>query len=106
VFTTDLFQHDGARYLQASKKWGMLRMPADRAFYHLTRMVHMSTLCVGCGQCSSACPSDIPVMELFRTVAFATQKRFSYVPGRDFTEPQPMATFHEAELQDATGTAK
>jgi len=104
VFTSDLFRHDSAKYLQMSRKKGILKMPADTVFYHLTRMVHMSTLCIGCGQCSSACPNDVPVMELFRTVAQSTQARFDYVPGRDFLEPQPMATFHEDELPDAAGS--
>ena len=103
VFVTDLFRHDSAKYLMWSRKKGILKMPTDTVFYHLTRMVHMSTLCVGCGQCSSACPNDIDVMELFRTTAMATQARFEYVPGRDFNEKQPMATFHEDELQDAGG---
>jgi len=77
-------------------------MPTDTIFYHLTRMLHMSTLCVGCGQCSSACPNDIPVVELFRTVAEATQARFDYVPGRDFQEKQPLATFRDGEFEDVS----
>lgn len=101
VFDTELFQHSQEKYLSICRRDGSLRMPADTTFYHLTRMVHMSTLCVGCGQCSSACPNGIDVMELFRTTAFRTQARFGYVPGRDFDEKQPMSTFHEDELQDA-----
>jgi formate dehydrogenase subunit beta len=66
-------------------------------------MVHMSTLCVGCGQCSSACPNGIDVMEMFRSTAAATQARFGYVPGRAYEDKQPMATFQEDELGDATG---
>jgi formate dehydrogenase subunit beta len=66
-------------------------------------MLHMSALCVGCGQCTSACPSDIPVGTLFRTVAKQTQHRFGYQPGRDVAEPQPMATFHSDELSEVTG---
>ena len=63
----------------------------------------MSTLCVGCGQCTSACPNDIPVGALFRTVAKQTQERFEYQPGHDIAEPQPLATFHSEELSDVTG---
>jgi formate dehydrogenase subunit beta len=106
VFSTDLFRHDSIKYLSWSRKRGMIRMPTDTLFYHLTRMVHMSTLCVGCGQCSSACPNGIDVMELFRTTAAATQARFGYEPGRDLSEKQPMATFHEDEFQDVTGLGK
>ncbi len=59
--------------------------------------------CVGCGQCTSACPNDIAVDTLFRTVANQTQQRFEYQPGRDVIEPQPMATFHSEELFEVTG---
>lgn len=106
VFSTDLFRHDSIKYLSWSRKRGMIRMPTDTLFYHLTRMIHMSALCVGCGQCSSACPNGIDVMELFRTTAAATQARFDYEPGRDFSEKQPMATFHENEFPDVTGPGK
>ena len=78
-------------------------MPTDTVFYHLTRMLHMSTLCVGCGQCTSACPNDIPVGTLFRTVAKVTQERFEYQPGHDVAEPQPLTTFHSDELFEVTG---
>ncbi len=106
VFVTDTFRHDGEQYLAWAQKLGELKLPTDTVFYHLTRMVHMSTLCVGCGQCSSACPNDLPLMELFRTVSRRTQGRFGYVPGQDLQEPQPMATFHDEELGEVTGQTK
>jgi formate dehydrogenase subunit beta len=103
VFVTDTFRHASENYFSWAEKQGRLKMPTDTIFYHLTRMVHMSTLCVGCGQCTSACPNDIPVGTLFRTVANQTQQRFEYRPGRDINEPQPMATFHSEELFEVTG---
>jgi formate dehydrogenase (coenzyme F420) beta subunit len=106
VFVTDTFRHDGEQYMAWAEKQGLLKLPADTTFYHLTRMVHMSTLCVGCGQCSSACPNDLPIMELFRTVSEKTQIRFGYVPGQDLQEAQPMATFHDEELDEVTGQSK
>ncbi|PKN44262.1 MAG: formate dehydrogenase [Deltaproteobacteria bacterium HGW-Deltaproteobacteria-20] len=106
VFVTDTFRHDGEQYLRWASTRGRLKMPTDTTFYHLTRMLHMSTLCVGCGQCSSACPNDIPVMELFRSVADRTQARFAYVPGRSLGEKQPLAVFHAEEFDDVTGQVK
>ena len=103
VFTTDLYRHDCANYLAWANQRGSLRVPTDTLMYHLTRMVHISTMCVGCGQCSSACPNGVPVMELFCSTGSVTQARFGYVPGRSFDEPQPMATFHEDELHDVAG---
>ena len=78
-------------------------MPTDTVFYHITRLAHMSTACVGCGQCSNACPNDIPVMELFRTVAQRTQAAFDYEAGRDINESPPLSVFREEEFQDVVG---
>ncbi len=102
VFLTDVFDHKPWQYMGWAEKSGMLRMPTDTAFFHLTRLAHMSTACVGCGQCSNACPNDIPVMELFRTVAARTQKAFEYVPGRDPNEAPPLAVFKEKEFGELT----
>jgi formate dehydrogenase subunit beta len=103
VFVTDTFRHPSEKYFRWAEKKGRLKMPTDTIFYHLTRMLHMSTLCVGCGQCTSACPNGIAVDTLFRTVARQTQQRFGYEPGRDVDEPQPLATFNSGELLDVTG---
>ena len=100
VFTTATFQHDSEKFFQWADKRGMLRMPADTLFYHLTRMQHMSTLCVGCGQCTSACPNDIPVAQLFASVARETQKLFDYHPGRETEEEMPLAVFYEEEFEE------
>ncbi|MEZ7196271.1 Coenzyme F420 hydrogenase/dehydrogenase, beta subunit C-terminal domain [Pseudodesulfovibrio karagichevae] len=101
VFNTDVFEHKPWQYMGWAKRKGSLKMPTDTVFYHLTRMAHMSMACVGCGQCSNACPNDIPVMELFRTVAARTQASFDYVPGRSLDEPPPLSVFKEDEFQDA-----
>ena len=106
VFATDTFNHDSRQYVKWAEKRGSLRMPTDTLFYHLTRMAHMSTLCVGCGQCTSVCPMDIPVGDLFRAVAVGAQAVFDYVPGRAPDEDQPLASFVEHELGAVTGQTK
>ena len=103
VFVTDVFDHDPAQYLQWSRRKGAIKMPTDTVFYHLTRLAHMSTACVGCGQCSNACPNDIPVMELFRTVAHQTQQAFDYLAGRALDEKPPLSEFKEDEFQEVVG---
>jgi formate dehydrogenase subunit beta len=82
VFVTDVFNHDPAQYLRWAQRKGAVKMPTDTVFYHLTRLTHMSTACVGCGQCSNACPNDIPVMELFRLVGHARKKRLPTKPAK------------------------
>ncbi|MFH2063693.1 MAG: Coenzyme F420 hydrogenase/dehydrogenase, beta subunit C-terminal domain [Pseudomonadota bacterium] len=103
VFATDVFCHEPYQYLRWADRKGAIKMPTDTVFYHLTRLSHMSTACVGCGQCSNACPNDIPVMELFKSVSLRTQKVFDYQAGRDVHEKPPLTSFRENEYEDIVG---
>ena len=78
-------------------------MPTDTTFYHLTRLLHMSLSCVGCGQCSQACPNDIPLLELFRTIGHQTQQAFDYEAGNNPEKPLPLSLFEEEEFQEVVG---
>jgi len=100
VFNTDVFEHSPEQYLGWANRQGSLKMPTDTVFFHLTRMAHISLSCVGCGQCSNACPNDIPVMDLFLSVAQHTQEAFGYEPGQDPDQPIPLTVFAEQELED------
>jgi formate dehydrogenase subunit beta len=106
VFVTDVFNHEPIQYLRWASRKGVIKMPTDTVFYHITRLAHMSTACVGCGQCSNACPNNIPVMELFRTVSFRTQKGFDYEPGKSIEDEPPLSIFREDELSDIVGIGK
>ncbi|MFH2220274.1 MAG: 4Fe-4S dicluster domain-containing protein [Pseudomonadota bacterium] len=106
VFVTDVFNHEPSQYLRWANRKGILKMPTDTVFYHITRLAHMSTACVGCGQCSNTCPNDIPVMELFRTASYRTQKAFDYQPGRSIEDEMPLSVFRENELTDIVGVGK
>lgn len=103
VFVTDVFYHEPSQYLRWAGRKGVLKMPTDTVFYHITRLAHMSTACVGCGQCSNACPNDIPVMEVFRTVAHRTQEAFDYQAGRSLEEKPPLSEFREKEFEEVVG---
>ena len=103
VFLTDVFDHEPSQYLRWADRKGIVKMPTDTVFYHLTRLAHMSTACVGCGQCTNACPNDIPVMELFRTIAHRTQKGFDYEAGRSLDEKPPLSEFREDEFEEVVG---
>jgi formate dehydrogenase subunit beta len=106
VFVTDVFNHEPSQYLQWAGRQGALKMPTDTLFYHLTRLAHMSTACVGCGQCSNACPNEIPVMEVFRTVSRFTQQAFGYEAGRQMDEPPPLSVFKESEFPEVVGISR
>jgi len=103
VFVTDVFDHEPSQYLRWANRKGIIKMPTDTVFYHITRLAHMSTACIGCGQCSNACPNNIPVMEIFRTIASYTQKAFDYEAGRSVEDEPPLSVFREAEFREVTG---
>lgn len=103
VFVTDVFDHEPCQYLGWAHRKGAVKMSTDTVFYHLTRLAHMGTACVGCGQCSNACPNGVPVMELFRTIAASTQQAFEYEAGRSLNEPPPLTVFREREFAEVTG---
>jgi formate dehydrogenase (coenzyme F420) beta subunit len=106
VFNTDVFHHQPVQYHQWAEKKGSIKLPTDTVFYHLTRMAHMSHACVGCGQCSTACPSDIDVFGLFKSVAQRTQVAFEYSPGKDENQPPPLSVFCEREFEDTVGITR
>ncbi len=98
-FESPTFEFDSEKYLSWSKRKGSIKMPRDTILFHLGRMSHMATSCVGCGVCEQACPSNIPLLRIFKTVGHNIQKIFNYVPGKNLDEPLPLTTFKEDELQ-------
>jgi formate dehydrogenase (coenzyme F420) beta subunit len=105
LFRTDVFDHQPERYLGWAQRKGAARLPGDATSFHLTRLMHVSISCVGCGLCTSACPAGLPVDAIFQSVARRTQALFNYVPGRDPAEPLPLAAFKQDEFS-ALGTSE
>ncbi len=97
LFKTASFDHEPAYYLTAARRKGATRMLGDTLLFHMTRLNHMSTSCVSCGMCSSACPSDIPVGTIFSAIGEQVQQAFEYVPGQSVAEPLPLITFQPNE---------
>jgi len=100
IFRTPTFDHASPQYFRWAERKGAIRLPTDTLLFHLTRLNHMATSCVGCGMCESACPSDLPVALIFRAVGQETQALFDYLPGRSLEEEVPVATFREDELTE------
>ena len=98
-FESPTFEFDSEKYLMWAKRKGSIKMPRDTTLFHLGRMSHMATSCVGCGLCEQACPSNIPLLKIFKTISYDVQQIFKYVPGRDLEEPLPLTTFKEDELR-------
>ncbi len=100
LFDSPTFAWEADKYLAWASRKGALRMPTDTVLFHLTRLNHMASSCVGCGLCQEACPNEVPVFGIFRLVGDRVQKVFDYVPGRNLDEELPLVTFKEAELQE------
>jgi len=99
-FDSSVFEFEAQKYLNWAQRRGALRMPTDTLLFHLTRLNHMATSCVGCGMCTEACPNNVPVFNLFRLVGDQLQKTFGYLPGRSLEDELPLATFKEEELTE------
>jgi formate dehydrogenase subunit beta len=99
IFRTPIFDHESEKYQQWAARKGAIHLPTDTLLFHITRLNHMVTSCVGCGMCDSACPSDLPIATMFRAVGQEVQALFDYEPGRSLDEPPPVATFREDELE-------
>lgn len=85
----EAFDRDPADLQTLAAKQGAARLPGEITMFHLTRMAHMAHACVGCGQCSSVCPSNIPVADIFRHVASGVQDALRYQAGQDAAAPIP-----------------
>jgi len=100
IFRTPTFDHASPQYFRWAERKGSIRLPTDTLLFHLTRLNHMATSCVGCGMCESACPSELPVALIFRAVGQETQAIFEYHPGWSLEEEVPVSTFREDELTE------
>ena len=100
IFRTPTFEHESELFYQWAERKGSVRMLPDTLLFHLTRLNHMVTSCVGCGMCTDACPAGIEVGTVFRAVGEKVQALFEYHPGRSLGEAAPVQEFREDELRD------
>jgi formate dehydrogenase subunit beta len=87
-------------YLNRAEMAGGLRLPPETLLFHIGRMLHMSLSCVSCGACEDACPTAIPVAQVFSLVGNKNQEEFDYVPGRSLDEPLPLRVYEEEEFEE------
>lgn len=97
LLETDAFNPSAGSLADKAKRRGSLRMPVETVQFHLTRMAHVMTACVMCGQCQSACPSDIPLVEMYAGINRRIQDLFDYRSGYDLEQAPPFTCFYEHE---------
>jgi formate dehydrogenase subunit beta len=100
LFKSPVFDHDPAQYMNWANRKGAYRLPADTTLFHLTRLNHMVLSCIGCGMCTTACPADLSVGQVFRAIGQQVQEVFEYVPGQSVEELLPLVTFREDEWME------
>jgi ferredoxin len=79
---------------QSKSRW------ADKApqspgnmMYHLTRFHHLAGRCIDCGECSRACPVDIPLYLFHKKVAKECEKMFGQAAGMKLEDKPVLVDF-------------
>jgi formate dehydrogenase subunit beta len=99
-FDSDNMKFAFEDYLNRAEIAGGLKLPPETMLFHIGRMLHMSLSCVSCGACEDACPTAIPVAQVFSLVGSQNQEEFDYVPGRSRDEPPPLRVYEEDEFKE------
>jgi formate dehydrogenase subunit beta len=68
--------------------------------YHFIRAMHLAGRCVSCGECSRACPMEIPVDRLTRQLSRTVEEAFGYRPGVDPEDEPFFVTFADSDPED------
>jgi formate dehydrogenase (coenzyme F420) beta subunit len=74
--------------------------PKGNFAWHITRAFHLAARCVGCGECSRACPAGIPLGLLNQSLAQATAENFGYRPGMDPQAEPVFGAWSPADKED------
>jgi len=61
--------------------------------YHLTRFHHLAGRCIDCGECSRACPVDIPLYLFHKKVAKECEEMFNQVSGMSIEDKPVLVNF-------------
>ncbi len=68
--------------------------------YHLTRFYHLAGRCVDCGECSRACPVNIPLYLFHKEVSKECEEMFKQKSGMSVTDKPVMVDFKVEDSND------
>ena len=79
---------------QTKPKWGD-KSPQSHGnlMYHLTRFHHLAGRCIDCGECSRACPVDIPLYLFHKKVAKECEEMFNQAAGMKIEDKPVLIDF-------------
>ncbi|KUG22466.1 coenzyme f420-reducing hydrogenase, beta subunit [hydrocarbon metagenome] len=79
---------------QNKPKWGE-KSPESHGnlMYHLTRFHHLAGRCIDCGECSRACPVDIPLYLFHKKVAKECEEMFGQAAGMKIEDKPALVNF-------------
>lgn len=74
--------------------------PADVAFFHLTRLLHLTGRCTGCGACVRGCPVNVDLRLYNDKLRKEVKDVFGFEAGMDPDEDPPMMAFRQDDKND------
>ncbi|MHA1268480.1 MAG: 4Fe-4S ferredoxin [Candidatus Helarchaeota archaeon] len=73
---------------------------SDIMIFHIIRAIHLAGRCVGCGDCSNACPMGIDLSLINRNLEKIVKTRFDFTAGIDLDTKIPLSTFNYNDKED------
>ena len=68
--------------------------------FHLTRFYHLAGRCVDCGECSRACPMEIPLYLFHKKVARECEEMFGQAAGMSVDDKPAMVDFRVEDADE------
>lgn len=86
---------------QAEPRWaGKSPSLESNLMFHLTRFYHLAGRCVDCGECSRACPMEIPLYLFHKKIAKECEEMFGQAAGMSVDDKPVMLDFRVEDADE------